>query len=123
MKNPQTTTLFASSFAFGIVALALANKASAATDLSDLLCKVGGLLQQAIGVLAALALLVFVWGLVKFIARAGSDEGRKEGKQVMIWGVVALFVLVSLWGIVGFIQSSVLEPSPQGVPVPPNPGC
>ena len=53
----------------------------------------------AIGV----ATLVFFWGMAKFILNAGNERAREEGKYVMFWGLVALFVIVSIWGIVGFL--------------------
>lgn len=73
-------------------------------------------------VLVSIALLVFFWGMAKYIAKAGSEEGRREGREVMIWGITALFVMVSLWGIIAFMQLAifdrVLSPttnSPQGI--------
>ena len=56
--------------------------------------------------LAGLALLVFFWGVVKFIFNAGDEEKRREGKKFMLWGIIALFVVVSIWGIVIFIPRS-----------------
>jgi len=55
-------------------------------------------------VVGGLALLYFFWGLAKLVLNAGDEKGREEGKQIMKWGIVALFVLVSIWGIVIFIQ-------------------
>ena len=56
-------------------------------------------------VLLSLAIVVFFWGIVKFIARAGDEKGREDAKNVIIWGLVAIFVMVALWGLVGFVQS------------------
>jgi predicted PurR-regulated permease PerM len=54
----------------------------------------------------ALCLLYFFWGVAKYIRTgAGSEEAAKEGKKVMIWGIVGLFVAFSIWGIISFIQS------------------
>lgn len=50
-----------------------------------------------------LAILVFVWGIVKFIFNANDTVEREKGKQLMIGGIIAFFVLVSLWGIVAFV--------------------
>lgn len=58
-------------------------------------------------IIFALALLAFMWGAAKFIFNAGSESGRQEGKKIMIWGIIGLFVLVSIWGIVRFIQNEV----------------
>jgi hypothetical protein len=53
----------------------------------------------------ALCLLYFFWGVAKYIRMgAGSDKAAEEGKRVMIWGIVGLFVAFSIWGIITFIQ-------------------
>jgi hypothetical protein len=51
----------------------------------------------------ALAMLFFFWGIAKYIRSTGTD--KEEGKKVMIWGVIALFVMVSVWGLVRLIQN------------------
>ncbi|MEK7606133.1 MAG: hypothetical protein AAB458_00860 [Patescibacteria group bacterium] len=52
---------------------------------------------------ASLALLVFIWGLVKYIANA-EDEGAKEGgRRLMVQGAIALFVLFAIFGIIRWI--------------------
>ena len=55
-------------------------------------------------VIMLLAVLVFFWGIVKVIMNSGDERALAEGKQFMIWGMVALFVMVALWAIVGFMQ-------------------
>jgi hypothetical protein len=53
----------------------------------------------------ALCLFYFFWGVAKYIRTgAGSDKAAEEGKRVMIWGIVGLFVAFSIWGIITFIQ-------------------
>lgn len=49
----------------------------------------------------SLALLFFFYGVAKYIWSEGT--GKAEGKQIMIWGVVGLFVMSCIWGIVFFI--------------------
>ncbi len=50
--------------------------------------------------LLALTLLVFLWGVAKFILKSDSETEREKGKQVMIWGLIGIFVMVSVTGIV-----------------------
>ncbi len=50
----------------------------------------------------ALAVLFFFWGLAKAILNTGDDKEFAEGKKIMLWGIIALFVISSIWGIVGF---------------------
>lgn len=73
----------------------------------DLINAVGGLINMTVGILVGVALLAFFWGLAKFIFRVGGDEKAvDEGKRIMKWGLIALFVMVSVWGIVIFIQEA-----------------
>jgi len=55
-------------------------------------------------IIIALALLVFLWGIAKFILQSGDEKAVENGKQLMIWGLVCLFCVVSVWGIVKIAQ-------------------
>lgn len=64
----------------------------------------------------ALCLLYFFWGVAKYIKDgAGSDKAAEEGKRIMGWGIVGLFVAFSVWGIISFIKSEL------GIPDTENP--
>src|SRR5574343_538479 len=73
------------------------------TDTGMIIASFGGIINMSIGILTAIALLMFVWGIVKYISAAGDAKKAAEGKSIMIYGVVALFVLFSVWGLVDFI--------------------
>jgi hypothetical protein len=47
----------------------------------------------------ALATVVFLWGVFKFI-RASSQVDKDEGKRFIYMGLIGLFVMVSVWGII-----------------------
>lgn len=64
---------------------------------------IGRVVGVLLPIVVALALLAFFWGLAKFIFAAGDEGAKDEGKRIMIWGLIALFVMVSVWGLVGFI--------------------
>ncbi|MBI3573763.1 hypothetical protein HY090_01825 [Candidatus Kaiserbacteria bacterium] len=55
---------------------------------------------------AAFALLGFLWGLTMFIWNANNEKKKAEGKYVMLWGVITLFVMFSIWGIVSLFQGT-----------------
>jgi hypothetical protein len=55
-------------------------------------------------VLFAVAFIVFIWGIFYyFIAGGANEEKRDQGKQLAVWGIVALFVMVSVWGLVNVL--------------------
>lgn len=79
---------------------------TAPTNFRELIDLIVGLIELTLPVLVGLALLAFLWGLVKFIYRVGGDEKAvTDGKNLMLWGLIALFILVSLMGIIAFFQS------------------
>lgn len=51
----------------------------------------------------SLAVLFFLWGLAKFVYRAGDEREHENGRRIMVWGVIAIFVLVSIFGIMEVI--------------------
>jgi len=63
------------------------------------------LLRGLLPVLYGLALLVFFWGVAKFILRAGSETAREDAKNVIMWGVIALFVVTTIFGILSLLYS------------------
>lgn len=72
--------------------------------IKGLLKSVGQLIQTLTIMVAALALLAFMYGLMKFIFKSNDPKNNAEGKNIMIWGLLALFVMVSVWGIIAFFQ-------------------
>src|SRR6185369_11109644 len=77
--------------------------ASAAT-LLDTLALANTFLNAAIGLFITLAIVIFFWGLIKYLIEVG--EKKAEGLQIMFYGVVAIFVMVSIWGIIRLLQST-----------------
>lgn len=72
-----------------------------------IVCFLMDYVNQIVIILAGLSLLVFVWGVAKFILSAGDEKKVTEGKILMFWGVIALFVMVSVWGIIQLFYSDV----------------
>jgi len=66
----------------------------ASQNVSGIVCFVLDYVNQIVLILVAGSLLVFVWGVAKFILSAGDEKKVAEGKTLMFWGVVALFVMV-----------------------------
>ncbi len=60
---------------------------------------------SVIPLMFAIAVLVFIYGIVKFIGTEESAE-KEEGRQFMIWGIVALAVMFSIWGLVQILGNT-----------------
>ena len=110
----KTALLSAALFALPLVAFA-----QALQPLKNLVVAVGNILDMLIPVLIAAALVVFFWGLVKYIRASG--EGHKEGQATMIAGLVSLFIMVSVWGIVALAQNALGVSGNAGIVIPQVP--
>lgn len=106
--------------AFGpMFALAQADVFSVANITSRLLATI-------IPILFSVALVYFLWGVIKYVIAADADDQAKS-KRVIFRGIIGLFVMTSVWGLVGFINRSVgipqdnpNTPIPVPSPLPPN---
>ena len=86
-------------------------------ELADILID---LIRTALPVITGFAVLVFFWGLAKFIFRLGGDEKAvEEGKKLMLWGLIALFILLSFMGILAFLYRDFGFGRPFGPPLLP----
>ena len=56
--------------------------------------------QAVIPLIFALALVMFIWGVVQFVINSDEEAKKEKGRQFMIWGIIALTVMVSVWGLV-----------------------
>ncbi len=99
----KNTLLYVS---LGLLAIVPSVSFAALEGLTGLLCSVLGLLGLVEEAVFALALVFFFWGMGQFILHSGDQKARDEGKQKMVWGVVALFVMFSIMGILWFIGNT-----------------
>lgn len=51
----------------------------------------------------ALAVVFFLYGILKYIYSADNEDSRKASRQIMIYGIIGLFVMVSFWGFVNIL--------------------
>lgn len=57
----------------------------------------------------ALTVLVFLWGIFRYVFAGGSEDDMKNAKQIMLWGVILLAVMVGTWGILNLLRVSILQ--------------
>lgn len=79
-------------------------KALADPTLQTLIPEIQGFLNTAIvPFLITIAAVVFIYGVVRFIVQADNEEGRKRGRDFIIWGILGLVLIFVFWGIVNLI--------------------
>ena len=91
-----------------------------ASTVQGLIVIIGNIIRLATPVVVGLALLYFFWGLAKFILRADDEVERAKGKQIMIWGILALFVILTIFGIITVLQNTFISNAGPGINIQIN---
>lgn len=92
---------------YAVVAVALFMPVLAgAAGILDTINVVNRVLRAIVPMLITVALIVFIWGLIKYLMKIGDEKERQAGVQLMLWGVIAIFVMSSVWGIVRLLQNT-----------------
>ena len=84
---------------------------SAAATFAEVLGILQGLLNGLFPILIAFAVVIFLWGVLKYIRSSDNPDQRTEGRELMVYGIIAIFVMVSLWGLVNVIVSTFFDPT------------
>ncbi|HVM58903.1 MAG TPA: hypothetical protein VMT80_01045 [Candidatus Paceibacterota bacterium] len=63
--------------------------------------------------MAAVAFVVFVWGVFEFIRNAGDAKAREEGQRAIFWGLVGLVIIFGAYGIINVVLDTAGLPNIQ----------
>jgi hypothetical protein len=92
--------------ALALLALSLPFIALAQVTVESTLNRVLNILNGVIFLFITVAIVVFFWGLIQYLANIGGEDAAKKGIQLMVWGIIALFVMVSVWGLIRLLQNT-----------------
>jgi hypothetical protein len=54
-----------------------------------------------------LAIVVFFWGLVRYImTNNAGGEGRAQALSIIFYSIIAIFIMVSIWGVIHLLQAT-----------------
>lgn len=67
-----------------------------------------GILKSLIGLVAALGLFYFMWGVVKYLLAYDDEKARTESIKTITYGLIALFVMIGVWGLVQLLAVTVM---------------
>ncbi len=79
---------------------------AAPRNLTELMKLFVDLLDQAVVVVGALALLFFFWGLSQLLLNSDNEDKKKASKSIMVWGIIILFVMFSIGGILKVLDNT-----------------
>ena len=89
---------FAPMVAFAAASKCLPNSA----DVSNIICKIGEILNSIIPILILLGVVYFVWGVITYVI-SSDEEAKKAGRDRIIFGIIGLAVIVAMWGLVNIL--------------------
>lgn len=52
------------------------------------------------------AVVMFIWGVVRYVINSSDEAQREQGRQFMLWGIIALTVMISVWGLVNILGAT-----------------
>ena len=73
------------------------------------------IINPLVGLLFAVALVIFLWGIVEFFLQANSDLAREKGRSHMLWGIIGMFIMFSVFAIMKIIVNT-LGANVPGIP-------
>lgn len=69
------------------------------TNFAGLVSILVSFINSLVPLLVGIAIVLFMWGVVRFLYHSGDSHSKGQDKEIMLWGLVSLFVIVSVWGI------------------------
>lgn len=97
------------------------SNAPVGAQLNNLMLTFQGLSTTLYGSLFIVALIVFFFGLFKYMWPGHSSEDKNAGWKYMVYGLVSLTIMFSVYGIVWFLSGSLGIGVGGEVPLPKPP--
>ncbi len=95
---------------FALPAVAFAQPATY-SDLVGLFIRI---INLVIPIVIGIAITGFLYGVLKYILSLRNEEEKRSGREIMLWGIIALFLMFSVWGILRILTNTFLGGTPQG---------
>lgn len=99
-------------FTLAVTALPAIAYAAAPRNFCELVNFFVTILNAFTGLFVLAALATYLYSISMNI-RAG-NENRQNLRNIILWGIVGLFVMVSVWGILRILQETLFEAAPGG---------
>jgi len=64
------------------------------------------IIDPIIGLLFALAIVYFLYGVFEFLSNQANEEKKTTGKSHMIWGVIGITIMMGVWTILSIVLNT-----------------
>jgi len=54
----------------------------------------------------AVALIVFLWGVLQYVAKAGDSSAIETARMHILYGILGMFIMVSAFGIIRIVTGT-----------------
>ncbi|MEI6478778.1 MAG: hypothetical protein WCO18_00650 [bacterium] len=61
---------------------------------------------SVIPLIIGFGVLLFMIGIVRYVASGDNEEQREASRNTMIYGIITIFVMVSVWGFVKILSTT-----------------
>ena len=65
------------------------------------------IINPLIDLMFAVAVVVFVWGIIQMIINDTDAEAHRKGRWSMLSGLIGIFIMASAWGIINVVANTV----------------
>ncbi|GEM_PF-4582775 len=90
------------------------------TSLQQLVAALVGLANSIIPLMLAIAVIVFIWGIINFLWHPDKPDLRSQMKTFMIMGVISIAVILSIWSLASLLKNTLFPSAPCPIGIP---GC
>jgi uncharacterized membrane protein len=70
-----------------------------AATFADAMTTFNDVINGFVPIILSLAVIYFLWGVTNYVRAATEPQKREEGRQMIIYGLIAIFVMVSMWAL------------------------
>jgi hypothetical protein len=106
----------------GVVAFApfIALAVTGTGTLAEVVSTMSNVVQNTVPLAASLALLAFFWGLAIYLFNfgEGKEDKQKQGRNLMVYGILAIFVMTSIFGLAQLLRKSFGVENTSTLPTP-----
>ena len=85
--------------------IALAQSPQSFSELVNLLINI---LQVAVPFIIGITIIVMLWAGAQTILHGDNPQKLADGRRVLMWGIIILFIMVTVWGFVNLLRSVLL---------------